>query len=652
VVPGEKEVVVRTRLWGIVVAVGVAMGGQPQGCEQTGKGEMLEPFEYLTREEGYQSPVPGDVTLYQTNGPVTAGSVQALAEGADGTIYAGTFGDGIYIKRRDVDLWTPAEQGPADRFLMTLTTTPEGAVFAGTIQGGMFRSEDGGRHWVASGEGIGPEQVASILHDPRSGLLYAGTGSGVFKSADRGRRWAAANSGLELTLARSLALGPDGTLYTGTGGNGLFASADHGAKWRPINEGLFDERGLRENFIRVLAVDGSGAIYAGSFGGGVFKTADQGRHWTPANEGLTNLSIRGLVVGPDAVYAGTGDGVFQSVNGGRRWESISEGMPNTNVQSLLLTRDGTMYVGTSGGVAVRDVKGKWRTIDRGLLFPGVNVLVADARRGLFAGTRTNGLYRSKDGGQSWGPFNDGIDSRTIRALVVDSAGVQYAATPEVIYRADWAKSRWAPETEGVSGSPIALVAGTNRLYAATSSGLFVRDPGASAWSAVTFDPASGPVRDVELTPDDRVVALTEREVFAHEDDGRWISLGVPMASEEVLGVAAGRSIYAWTERTVYRHRGSSKGWEAVGSGLPRGVAIRALARDDGGRDDVLLVATSAGVWWSLGGREWRPTHGAFPVVPFETIAVADTGLIMAGSHEHGVFVGVNLAAKRSFFSLR
>jgi ligand-binding sensor domain-containing protein len=628
------------------------MGGQPQGCEQTDQGKMLEPFEYLTREEGYQAPVPGDVTLYQTNGPVTAGSIQALAEGADGTIYAGTFGDGVYIKRRDADGWTAAEQGPTDRFLMTLTATPEGALFAGTIQGGMFRSEDGGRHWVASGEGIGPEQVAAILHDPRSGLLYAGTGSGVFRSADLGRQWAAANSGLELTLARSLALGPDGTLYTGTGGNGLFASADQGAKWRPINEGVFDERGLRENFIRVLAVDGSGAIYAGSFGGGVFKTTDRGRHWVPANEGLTNLSIRGLVVGPDAVYVGTGEGVFRSVNGGRRWDSISEGMPNKNVQSLLLTRDGILYAGTSGGVAVRDASGKWRTIDRGLLFPGVSVLAADPQRGLFAGTRTNGLYRSKDGGQSWGPFNDGIDSRTIRALVVDSNGVQHVATPEVIYRADWTKSRWVLETEGLAGAPIALVAGPKNLYAATSSGLFVRALGAESWTAITLEPSSGPVRDTALTADDRIVVLTARDVFTREDGQRWMSLGMPTAGPEVLGVAAGRSVYAWTDRTVYRHRRSPKGWEAVGGELPRGVVIRELVRGEGGRDDVLLAATSAGVWWNHGGREWRPTQGAFPVAPFESIAVADTGLIMAGSHEHGVFVGVNLAAKRGLFGLR
>lgn len=641
----------RTRLWGIVVAVGVAMGGQPQGCERGGDG-TLGPFEYLTREEGYQPPVPGDVTLYQTNGPVTAGTVQALAEGADGTLYAGTFGDGIYLKRGSVDQWIPAEQSPADRFLMTLAAMPDGVVLAGTLQGGMFRSEDGGRNWTASGEGIGAEQVASILHDPRSGLSYAGTGSGVFKSADQGRRWAPANRGLEAMLARSLALGLDGTLYTGTGGNGLFSSSDQGVRWQPINEGMFDERGLRENFIRVLAVDRAGVVYAGSFGGGIFRTADRGRQWSPVNEGLTNLSIRGLAVGPDGVYAGTGDGVFRSVNGGRRWDSVSEGMANTNVQSLLLSRDGTLYAGTSGGVVARDPDGRWRTITRGMLFPKVSALAVDPRRGLFAGTRSNGLYRSKDGGHSWGPFNDGIDSRAIRDLAVDSQGVQYAATPETIYRADWAKSRWVAEAEGLSGSPIALKAGKGRLYAVTSSGVFARDAGASAWASVPAEASFGTVRDAALTPDGQVVVLTDRGVFKRDDGDHWTPLGTPTGLEEIVGVAAGRAVYVWTDRTVYRRGAAAKRWEIVGGTLPSGLSMRRVALDAGGRDDVVVAATSGGVWWSDAGRDWKPTHGAFPAAPFETVSVIDPGLIVAGSLEHGVFVGVNLAAKRRFFSLR
>jgi ligand-binding sensor domain-containing protein len=634
-------------MWGLALAVGVAVG-QPQGCEQTGKDRVAQPFAYLTREEGYQPPVPDDVTLYQTSGPVTGGSVQALAEGADGTIYAGTFGDGIYRKAPDQDRWTPAEQGPSDPFIMTFGETPDGSLFAGTIRGGLFRTDDG-RRWSPSGEGLGNDQVVAILHDPRTGTTYAGTGSGVYRSFDNGRRWEAANRGLEIVLARSLALGPDGTVYTGTGGNGLFSSRDRGTGWTSVNEGLLDERGLRENFIRVLAVDRGGALYAGSFGGGVFKSVNQGRRWAVMNEGLANLSIRGLSIGRDAIYAGTGEGVFRSADGGRRWESISDGLPNTNVQSLLLARDGTLYAGTSAGVAIRAPGGAWRAVDRGMLFPAVRALAVDARRGLFAGTQANGLYRSKDGGQAWGLLNDGLPSRTVLALAVGADGVQYAATPETIYRADWGASKWVPHNQGLAGEPRTVVAGGGRLYAVTKAGVFSQKAGDAAWTAHALPVQSEAIR-LAVDRDGRPVVAVARAVFRGEPDGkRWIPLGTPPGPDELMGVAAGHGEYAWTSRAVYARRGRSTEWRAIGGALPQGVDVATVTVDSGGRRDVVLAATSGGLWWSDDGDAWRPSHGALAVVPFESLLVPDSGLVMAGSKEHGVFVGVNLVPKRGFF---
>jgi hypothetical protein len=156
-----------------------------------------------------------------------------------------------------------------------------------------------------------------------------------------------------------------------------------------------------------------------------------------------------------------------------------------------------------------------------------------------------------------------------------------------------------------------------------------------------------------VTPDARIIALSaHNEVFSRDAGGRWNSLGAPTASEDLLGVAAGRSVYAWTSRSVHRHQGTGTRWEPVGSGLPGGVAIRGLALDAGGRDDVVVAVTSGGVWWSDGGREWKPTQGAFPAAAFECVIMTDRGLIMAGSLEHGVFVGVSLVPKRGLFSLR
>lgn len=642
-----------SRCYGIVLAVGVALGGSPQGCEDAGR--MAEPFRYLALEEGYRPPSQGDVTFYQTNGPVGGGSVQSLAEGPDGVVYAGTFGNGIYTKAPDGDRWRPSEDGPDDRFLMTLTAMPDGVVLAGTVRGGIFRSEDGGRRWTAANEGLGNTQVLAILRDPRSGTLYAGTGAGVFKSTDDGRRWTPSNRGLEMTLSRSLALGPDGTLYTGTGGHGLFVSHDDGGAWHPLNEGLRDDMGLRENFIRVLTVDGSGVLYAGSFGGGVFKTADQGRHWVPINDGLTNTSIRGLVAGPDALYVGTGEGVFTSSDGGARWESISQGMPDTNVQSLVLGKSGVLYVGTGSGVVERSPRGSWRASERGMLFPSVSAVLVDPTRGLFAGTRSSGLFRSKDAGESWGPFNDGVPSRTIRALARDAEGVQYAATPETVYRADWAISRWVADGEGLHGVPAALLAGPDRLYAATSTGLFERPNGTSAWSRVALGGEETSVHAVTSDRRGAVYAAAQTGVFrrATAADG-WVPLATGPMDGALTGLSAGQALYGWTAATIFRAAEDRKGigWREIGSGLPKGLEVTGLAVDVVAGRDVVLAATTGGVWWSdHEGSEWKPAQSHLPAIPFRTVLTTESGLMVAGSEEHGVFVGVNLVPSRRRFGL-
>lgn len=636
----------RRRWYGAVVMIGLATGE----AYAADLGRFSEPLAYLAREEGYQPPIPGELTLYQTNGPMIAGSVQALAEGLDGRIYAGTFGQGIYAKEPKSGRWRPAEEGPKDRFLMTLTVLPDGSLLAGAVRGGIFRSHDGGRRWTPSSEGLGNSQVPAIVRDAKTGLVYAGTGSGVYKSADQGRRWTASNRGLEMVLSRSLAVGADGTLYTGTGGNGLFVSRDGGGVWRRINDGLADEDGLRENFIRVLATDELGAVYAGSFGGGIFKSTDGGRRWTAVNAGLTNLSIRGLIAARGVLYAGTGEGIFRSATHGLRWDSISDGMPDTNVQALLLGKDGTLYAGTGSGVLERPPGGPWRSVDRGMAFPVVRTILVDPVKGLFAGTETHGLFRSKDTGETWVHFNEGLASPAIRGLARDEAGVQYAATADTIYRADWKMSRWVPDAQGLDGAPRQLIAAGGRLVAATSRGLFERPTASTAWSPAALAGApSIAVSALTGDPSGVVYAATGRQVYRRRPaDPRWEPIGRPLPSGSSMGLSAGRALYAWTDRSVFRAGGrdGELRWDEIGKGLPEGSAVVSLAVI-GGERDLLVAATSGGVWWTAdSGAQWHPTHGRFPAIPFQVIHAADPGLILAGSEEHGVFAGIDLVPRR------
>ncbi|HND01487.1 MAG TPA: hypothetical protein PK782_05390, partial [Nitrospira sp.] len=80
-------------------------------------------------------------------------SIQALASGAGGVIYAGSFGMGIFRSTDRGGTWMSANEGLTDPFVLCLTTAKDGAIYAGTFRGGVFRSRDAGKTWQPINKG-------------------------------------------------------------------------------------------------------------------------------------------------------------------------------------------------------------------------------------------------------------------------------------------------------------------------------------------------------------------------------------------------------------------------------------------------------------------------------------------------------------------
>ncbi|HKQ60371.1 MAG TPA: hypothetical protein VJS92_03740 [Candidatus Polarisedimenticolaceae bacterium] len=126
-------------------------------------------------------------------------------------------------------------------------------------------------------------------------------------------------------------------------------------------------------------------FYFGSTGGGVWKSADGGASWKPiADEKLEAASIGAIAVAPsdpNVIYVGTGsacprgnvspgNGVYRSTDGGETWQHV--GLPEA---------------GQIGRICVH---------------PGNPELVYVAALGhAFGPNPERGVFRSKDGGQSW-----------------------------------------------------------------------------------------------------------------------------------------------------------------------------------------------------------------------------------------------------------
>ena len=300
-------------------------------------------------------------------GPADIGntSIQALAVGIGGVVYAGSFGMGIFKSGDRGDTWSSANEGLTDPFVLCLATGKDGVMYAGTFRGGVFRSRDAGKSWQPVNKGLKRLEIKALMMDAKG--LYAGTGDGVYLLNAAQDQWKVVTTGLDEILVHALARTTDGTLYAGTSGKGVHSYKERTPGWTRLRQGLRDHEGLVENFIRVLAVDKEQGVYAGTFDGGVFRSGDGGKTWLSISRALPNDSIRGLISNDRGVYVATGRGIFKSVDKGRQWMPLNKGLSNLSIQVLIEGEKGGFYAGTSSGVFRSDDDGlTWTAVSQGL----------------------------------------------------------------------------------------------------------------------------------------------------------------------------------------------------------------------------------------------------------------------------------------------
>ncbi len=292
-------------------------------------------------------------------------SIQALTTVGKDTIYAGSFGMGIFRSEDRGGFWAPASEGVTDPFILSLATGRDGVVYAGTFRGGVFRTRDHGKTWKVINAGLKRLEVKTLLIT--SDVIYAGTGDGVYRLSQPEDRWVVVTEGLDEILVHALVRSADGTLFAGTSGKGVLRYKEHAPGWARMRHGLKDHEGMVVNFIRVLAIDKDQGVYAGTFDGGVFRSADGGETWRQISRALPNDSIRGIVSNERGLFVATGRGIYKTVDKGRQWTPLNKGLGNLAVQVLVESHGGALYAGTSSGVFRSDDDGgTWVSVSEGL----------------------------------------------------------------------------------------------------------------------------------------------------------------------------------------------------------------------------------------------------------------------------------------------
>lgn len=234
-------------------------------------------------------------------------------------------------------------------------------------------------------------------------------------------------------------------------------------------------RGGRVTTVTGIA-DQPSTFYMGSTGGGVWKTTDYGIHWENVSDGYFATASMGAVQvadsDPEVIYAGTGSdgirsnvitgrGVYRSTDGAESWEFI-----------------GLREAGQIGAVEVHPTN--------------PDLVYVAAMGHAFGPNPERGVYRSRDGGESWEQV----------LFVSDSTGAVdlefKPGDPRVIYAGMWRAER----------KPWTIISG-----ARGEGGIYKSVDGGDSWTKLASGLPQGLIGKIDLavSADDpeRVYALVE-----------------------------------------------------------------------------------------------------------------------------------------------
>jgi len=568
----------------------------------------------------------------RTNGP--EGIAISSLVSIDGTIYAGTEVNGVYISSDDGINWTAMNTGIEELEVTSIVYKP-GYIFAGTFGGGVFRSTDGGQTWLAPSNGTDFAVTSMVIDDD---YIFAGTISdGGQRSSDNGVTWTEKLS----DLFGVFAMCKSGNKVIASVSNYTLESTDHGETWSYIPA-------LDGAIIFTYYCEGSN-IYAGGQNK-LYRSTDNGNTFTTINLnfpfGIVNLySITSI---GSTLFAGTSyDGVYSSTDNGSTWFSANEGMGPKNVRAITKTNLSTLIAGSH-------YVGIYRSTDMGVLwsksvsgFPaGISILtLLGSETGIYAGTR-DGVYRTENNGDSWiklAGTNDTINYSSVWALC-EKDGDIYASTflkfNTTIYKTTDKGLTWTRSGNGLP-TDLSFIKGLassgDNIVAGTDDGIYYSTNNGNNWL-----PANGPIQSIES------IAASGNFVYAAIPSGfgvyrsldngvNWI-LSLQTTVDYVDVAAIDNYAYAgafFGEARYSSNNGST--WNAS-IGFPFETSVFALGPVG---DGMILAGTDQAPTWIYSsvnyGASFEPySEGLAERASVEAFAVNDT-FMFAGTDYHGVW---------------
>ena len=503
---------------------------------------------------------------------------------------------------------------------------------------GVLKSTDGGRSWHRINDGLDNFFVGFLEMHPRNpDVLFAAAGNnalafegelgGIYKTTDGGKHWKKVLGDDIFTVVVIAPSDPD-IVYAGSP-RAFYRSEDGGETWMRFSkpEGCYGPPGIRAGvpISAVVEPDDPYTIFVNNYGGGCFKSTDGGETWVDSSRGYTGAEIHAVEVDPrdpNVVYAIGRSGPFKSLDGGESWIGLAYhpadfaewydlALNPERPDEVLISDEhtGTILKSHDGGRHWRIVyHRKFRQTPRNrhgfkeikFASSDPSVVYAGMRQDRNAVntnriTRSYGVFKSIDGGESWFESNGNlpIRARNINRIAVDPH------------------------------DPDRLFIGT------LSMGLFLSQDGGKSWTARNNGLRSLDVRSIAISSDDprRIfVGLGEGAgLFVSNDGGRsWrmSEKGIEIVCPPyLLPLGGGVQDVSYEKPSIILISSSSYG-------IPWSV-ITDVVIDPTDPDRIFISDMATGVYMSSdGGARWRAINEGLRIKAVKDLAISSDGKIL------------------------
>lgn len=329
--------------------------------------------------------------------------------------------------------------------------------------------------------------IFALAVDPANNqwLLAGNSEHALLRSTNGGATWTTVHTGKAVVMTITYSPTTAGFVLAGTRGGGALTSRDGGATWTAA-------QGLDGRTVRVFAF--SLTVIAAGTDRGVYVSPD-GLVWTQS--GLADRSISALAVlaihppvrlvaGGDAKVSGGGLPIYQSADGGATWTTTTPPLsgttavrfaagplpPTGNVRPLLVGTNTGLFLSTDNGAGFAPLSG-------GALLPTTDytqlAFITDHFDRYYAasdggGSKSGGLWRTDDGGQSFRALKPPQPSVTALAVSNDEVPTLYAATfqPSTHAASMWVFHDTGDPPQGPLGSETPSASGARTSHVDSS----------------------------------------------------------------------------------------------------------------------------------------------------------------------------------------